>query len=71
MQLCIAHRLRTIADVDGSSSKEIDLTQLDSDDDDVDAILNRRGPSAEALAKINDYCKCVHDFAGAFTHSMQ
>ncbi|KAI0752629.1 timeless-domain-containing protein [Daedaleopsis nitida] len=56
LTLCIAHRTRIIEDVDGSSSKTIDLSQIDSDDDeDMDVVLGRRGPSAEALAKINDY----------------
>ncbi|TFK80719.1 timeless-domain-containing protein [Polyporus arcularius HHB13444] len=56
LTLCIAHRKRTIEDVDGSSSKTIDLSTMDSsDDEDMDAMLGRRGPSAEALARINDY----------------
>ncbi|KAH9924971.1 timeless-domain-containing protein [Epithele typhae] len=55
--LCIGSRLKIIEDVDGSSSKTIDLSNLDSenDDDDIDAMLGRRKPSAEALAKIRDY----------------
>ena len=60
MTLCIAHRQRIIDDVDGSSSKTIDLSNMDSEDEDaVDAALGLRGPSAEARAKINDYCKCL------------
>ena len=59
LTLCIAHRTRIIEDVDGSSSKTIDLSQIDSeDDDDMQAALGQRGPSAEALAKINDYRRC-------------
>lgn len=54
--MCIAHRTRIIEDVDGSSSKVIDLSNVDSDDDeDMDNALGQRGPSAQALAKINDY----------------
>ncbi len=53
--MCIAHRTRIIEDVDGSSSKVIDLSNVDSDDDeDMDNALGQR-PSAQALAKINDY----------------
>lgn len=60
LTLCIAHRQRIIDDVDGSSSKTIDLSNMDSEDEDVmDAMLGRRGPSAEALAKINDYRKSI------------
>ena len=56
LTLCIAHRQRIIDDVDGSSSKTIDLSNMDSEDEEtMDTMLGRRGPSAEALAKINDY----------------
>ncbi|TBU40199.1 timeless-domain-containing protein [Dichomitus squalens] len=56
LTLCIAHRQRIIDSVDGSSSKTIDLSNMDSEDEDaMDAVLGLRGPSAEALAKINDY----------------
>lgn len=56
LTMCIAHRTRIIEDVDGSSSKVIDLSNVDSDDDeDMDNALGQRGPSAQALAKINDY----------------
>lgn len=57
--MCIAHRTRIIEDVDGSTSTAIDLTQIDSEDEeDMEAVLGRRMPSAEALAKINDYREC-------------
>ena len=48
LTLCIGHRLRIIEDVDGSSSRTIDLSTMDSDDEDMDAVLGRRGPSALA-----------------------
>ena len=68
LTLCILHRQRIIEDVDGSSSKTIDLTNFDSsDEEDVDAVLGRRGPSAEALAKINDYRRWLNDHVG-FRH---
>ncbi|KAI0649834.1 timeless protein-domain-containing protein [Trametes meyenii] len=56
LSLAIAHRQRIIDDVDGAPSKTIDLTGGDSgDESDIDALLGRRPPSGEALAKINDY----------------
>ncbi|KAI0357683.1 timeless-domain-containing protein [Trametes cingulata] len=56
LSLAIAHRRKTIEDVDGAPSKTIDLTGADSDaESDVDALLGRGQPSAEAIAKINDY----------------
>ncbi|KAI0672215.1 timeless-domain-containing protein [Trametes maxima] len=56
LALAITHRQRIIDDVDGAPSKTIDLTGGDSgDESDVDALLGRRPPSGEALAKINDY----------------
>ncbi|KAI0366585.1 timeless-domain-containing protein [Pilatotrama ljubarskyi] len=56
LSLAIAHRKKTIEDVDGAPSKTIDLTGGDSDaESDVDALLSRGQPSAEAIAKINDY----------------
>ncbi|KAI8989035.1 timeless-domain-containing protein [Trametes punicea] len=56
LSLAIAHRQKIIDDVDGARSKTIDLTGADSgDESDVDAMLGRRPPSGEAIAKINDY----------------
>ncbi len=56
LTLCIAHRQRIIDAVDGSSSPTLDLSNMDSEDEDaMDTMLGRRGPSAEALTKINDY----------------
>ncbi|CDO77442.1 hypothetical protein BN946_scf184857.g49 [Trametes cinnabarina] len=56
LSLAVAHRQKVIDDVDGTPSKTIDLSNVDSgDESDVDAMLGRRPPSAEALAKINDY----------------
>ncbi|OSD01035.1 timeless-domain-containing protein [Trametes coccinea BRFM310] len=56
LSLAIAHRQRIIDDVDGAPSKTIDLTGVDSGNEShVDAMLGRRPPSTEALAKINDY----------------
>ncbi|OJT12212.1 Topoisomerase 1-associated factor 1 [Trametes pubescens] len=57
LSLAIAHRRRIIDDVDGAPSQAIDLTAASDSEDDLnpDALLGRRPPSAEALAKINDY----------------
>ncbi|KAI0657606.1 timeless-domain-containing protein [Cubamyces menziesii] len=58
LTLAIAHRQKIIEDVDGAPSKTIDLTGANSDNEsdvDVDAMLGRRAPSGEAMAKINDY----------------
>ncbi|KAI9060063.1 timeless-domain-containing protein [Trametes sanguinea] len=56
LSLAIAYRQKIIDDVDGAPSKTIDLSGVDSgNESDVDAMLGRRPPSAEALAKINDY----------------
>ncbi|KAH9903300.1 timeless-domain-containing protein [Cubamyces lactineus] len=58
LSLAIAHRQKIIEDVDGAPSKTIDLTGANSDNEsdvDIDAILGRRAPSGEAIAKINDY----------------
>lgn len=43
--------------MDGAPSQAIDLTAASDSEDDLnpDALLGRRPPSAEALAKINDY----------------
>ena len=60
LTLAIAHRQKIIEDVDGAPSKTIDLTGANSDNEsdvDVDAMLGRRAPSGEAMAKINDYRK--------------
>lgn len=54
--------------MDGSSSKAIDLSQMESDDEDIQAVLQRRGPSAEALAKISDYRKYVGRVKGPFAY---
>ena len=69
MKLCIAHRQKIIEDVDGSSSK-IDLSRLQSDDEDVDAVVNRKGPSAAALAKINDYCEYLPTSIVILSHGL-
>ena len=69
MKLCIAYRQKIIEDVDGSSSK-IDLSRLESDDEDVDAVVNRKGPSAEALAKINDYCEYLPTSIVILSHAL-
>ncbi|KAL1947016.1 hypothetical protein VTO73DRAFT_13977 [Trametes versicolor] len=55
--LAIVHRRRIIDHVDGAPSQAIDLAAASDSEDDLnpDTLLGRRPPSAEALAKINDY----------------
>ncbi|KAI0827274.1 timeless protein-domain-containing protein [Trametes gibbosa] len=59
LSLAIHHRQKIIDDVDGAPSKSIDLTNAEDSEDeavgDADALLGRRQPSREAIAKINDY----------------
>ncbi|KAI0942849.1 hypothetical protein AcV7_002147 [Taiwanofungus camphoratus] len=57
LMLAIGHRQRIIEDIDGSSSHAKDDEDTDGDIDaaELDSKAGLRGPSSEALAKINDY----------------
>jgi hypothetical protein len=55
LEITINQRTRLIEEVDGKR----DNPSVDDDeiDEEADNTLSRKGPSAEALAKITDYCE--------------
>lgn len=74
LSLVIAQRRRIIEEVDGDSEKnpeaaEDEQSQLE-DDEELKARTEAKGASAEALAKITDYCACSMFFTCLSFHSL-
>lgn len=56
LEITVNQRTRLIEEVDGKRD-DPSVKDNEIDDEEADNILSHKGPSAEALAKITDYCE--------------